>query len=153
MKNKPIQGAIRVVAVGQATNPKAAHPRQHPCAQMTEEERRRGIVDVLSQALIQLKRNGGRTSSTQDADLSRPPEEKEIIGTATSDPWHTLASAARYIHVSKSLLSKAIKIGELRAAQVGIGTERRKHILRQSWIDAWLEAHASGGSANKGSRA
>jgi hypothetical protein len=56
MKKKPNHGAIRVVAADQETHPKHAHLRQHPCAQMSKEERRRGIVEILSQALIQLKR-------------------------------------------------------------------------------------------------
>jgi hypothetical protein len=63
MKKKLSQGTIRVVALGQATNPKTANPRQHPCAHISEEERRRGIVDILSQALIQLKRKRPPTQS------------------------------------------------------------------------------------------
>lgn len=56
MKRKSPKEAIPVRAVAYPTNaPNQAH-RQHPCAHMSEEERRRGIVDILSQALIQLKR-------------------------------------------------------------------------------------------------
>lgn len=56
MKKKRTHDVIRVVSVNPAEKPKTGNERQHPCAQISEQERRQGIVDILSQALIQLKR-------------------------------------------------------------------------------------------------
>ena len=72
--------------------------------------------------------------------------EKQNPAATAQDSWHTLSTAAKYTHLSKGFLSKVIRKGELRTAHVGIGRQRHHYLLRQSWIDAWIESRASGGS-------
>jgi excisionase family DNA binding protein len=78
----------------------------------------------------------GRGGHLEKQNLAPPPE----------DPWLTLAGAAKYTHLSKGFLSNVIRRGELRASHIGAGKQRHHYLLRQSWIDAWIESRASGGS-------
>jgi excisionase family DNA binding protein len=92
-------------------------------------------------------RNPDLQGLLQDLSPLRSSLDMEKKPTTTpGDPWHTLTTAAKYTHLSKGFLSRVIRKGELRAAHVGIGKQRHHYLLRQSWIDTWIESRASGGS-------
>jgi hypothetical protein len=52
-------------------------------------------------------------------------------------PWRTLREASARARRGPRYLKKEIKAGRLRAAQVG---GRKEHVLRDEWIDEWLES-------------
>ena len=55
---------------------------------------------------------------------------------ATISPWKTIKQAAARVHRGPRFLAREIKAGRLRAARVG---GRGEYVLRDEWIDAWLE--------------
>jgi hypothetical protein len=62
-----------------------------------------------------------------------------------NDPIRDLAEQARRLSISRSLLSKEIREGRMRAAAAGFGSKRRKWLIRDSWADSWLESRIQGG--------
>jgi excisionase family DNA binding protein len=63
----------------------------------------------------------------------------ENTATATT-PWRTAIQAAARAQVSEKTIYRAVAAKQLRAARVG---GRRKLVLRDEWIDAWLESTAT----------
>ena len=63
---------------------------------------------------------------------------------ASSSPWLTIANAAAYAKVSTDVLYSAAERNELRHVRIG---GRRSIRLRVDWLDAWLEQHARGATA------
>jgi excisionase family DNA binding protein len=57
---------------------------------------------------------------------------------ANGQVWLNLAQAARYVGASKSLISKAIRKGHLRASPIGEGKKRHSWRLRIEWLDEWV---------------
>ena len=55
---------------------------------------------------------------------------------AASSPWKTLKQGAKRAHRGPRFLAREIRAGRLRAARVG---GRGEDLLRDEWIDAWLE--------------
>ena len=55
---------------------------------------------------------------------------------AADTPWRTLQQGAQRVHRGKRFLANEIKKGRLRAARVG---GRGEYLLRDEWIDQWLE--------------
>lgn len=51
-------------------------------------------------------------------------------------PWRTLKEAARRAHRGPRFLAREINAGRLRAARVG---GRGEYMLRDEWIDCWIE--------------
>jgi hypothetical protein len=61
------------------------------------------------------------------------------------DVIRDLGAQAKRLGVSKSLLSREIREGRMRAASAGLGNQRHRWLIRDSWADAWLDGRAIGG--------
>ena len=57
----------------------------------------------------------------------------------SESPWKTLKQSGERVHRSPRFLAKEIKAGRLRAARVG---GRGDYVLRDEWVDEWLESQA-----------
>jgi excisionase family DNA binding protein len=62
--------------------------------------------------------------------------------------WLTVTEGAEHAGVSRDTIYTACERGELRNARIG---GRRSIRLKPEWIDAWLERHARGAVATRGS--
>jgi excisionase family DNA binding protein len=59
---------------------------------------------------------------------------------AIPSPWKTAAQAAARVNRSKQFLMREIRAGRLRAARIG---GRGEYLLRDEWVDAWVEEQAT----------
>jgi predicted RNA-binding protein len=65
----------------------------------------------------------------------------EINQVAVEDRWLTLAQSADLAQTCVATLRRRIRQGRLRAATIAVG-DRKIYRVRQSWLNAMLEASA-----------
>jgi excisionase family DNA binding protein len=59
----------------------------------------------------------------------------------SDSPWYDTRGVCQYAPVGRKMVYQAVAAGQLRAAHVD---GRRKLIFHKDWVDAWLNASASG---------